>query len=154
MGLIDFLASLGPWNWVFLGLLLGALEALIPGVHFLWFGLSALVVGGATMAGQELGFEVSWPLQLVMFAVVSFISVYAVRTYARPDQKSDLPNLNVRGAQMVGRTAVVVTPLAGGRGKVRLGDSHWVAEGPDLPEGTEVRITGVNDTVLVVEPVA
>ena len=42
--LIDLFAGLGPWNWFIIGVLLMALETLVPGVHFLWFGLSAVVV--------------------------------------------------------------------------------------------------------------
>ncbi len=43
--LADLIANLGPWNWVFAGLILMSLETLVPGVHFLWFGLSAVLVG-------------------------------------------------------------------------------------------------------------
>ena len=121
MPLLDFLAGLGVWNWVFLGLALGALEMLVPGVHFVWFGLSALAIGAVTMVAQSLGLPIGWPLQLVLFAVLSVAAVYGVRRYAPPDEKSDVPDLNARGAQLIGRTAVIENAIVGGRGRVRIG---------------------------------
>ncbi len=64
---------------------------------------------------------------------------------------SDAPNLNERGLDYIGRTALVETPLVGGRGRVQLGDTVWAAQGADMPVGATVKITGVNGTVLMVE---
>ena len=87
-----------------------------------------------------------------MFAVIAIGTVFVVRKYARSDaQVSDLPDLNVRGAQYIGREFVVAEPIKGGRGRIRVGDSLWQAEGEDAPEGTRVRVKSVNDTVLMVE---
>jgi membrane protein implicated in regulation of membrane protease activity len=78
--------------------------------------------------------------------------VFLVRRYARPDATlSDLPDLNVRGAQYIGRTVTVEEPIRSGRGKVRVGDTVWQAEGADSAAGSRVRVTSVNGTVLVVE---
>lgn len=68
--------------------------------------------------------------------------------------RSDEPDLNRRGAQSVGQTLTVVEPIVHGRGKVQLGDTLWVAEGPDCPAETRVRVTGTMGTVLVVKPLA
>ena len=35
---------------------------------------------------------------------------------------------------------------------MRLGDTTWPVAGPDLPEGASVRVVGVEDGRLVVEP--
>ena len=40
-----------------------------------------------------------------------------------------------------------------GGGKVRLDDTLWMANGPDLEAGAEVTVVGVDGTVLRVEPV-
>jgi len=45
MRLIDFFWNLGPWSWFIVGVALFVLETIVPGVHFIWFGLAALVVG-------------------------------------------------------------------------------------------------------------
>lgn len=151
--LIEFLSTLGFWNWLFLAIALFALETIIPGVHFLWFGLAALVVGVVSMilgvTGNSEAF--TWPLQLVLFATLAVLTVFWVRRYARPDSaKSDEPDLNVRGAQYIGRRVVVEDAIVNGRGKVRVGDTIWGAQGEDAPRGAQVEVTGVNGTVLVV----
>ncbi len=148
MTLFNLLSGFGAWNWLFLGVALLALEAFVPGVHFVWFGVAAVIVG---MLG--LATEFAWQWQFVAFAVLSIATVFVARRFARPDATpSDAPNLNVRGAQYVGRTVTVEEPIRGGRGKVRVGDTVWQAEGADAPAGTRVKVTGVRNTVLVVSP--
>ncbi len=38
-----------------------------------------------------------------------------------------------------------------GRGKVRVGDTLWTAEGPDAPAGAQVRVASAQGTLLRVE---
>ena len=151
----DLLSSLGPWNWFIAGVLLMSLETLIPGVHFLWFGLSAVVVGILVFALTATGFGelMSLPWQLVIFAVISVATVFWVRRYANTQPvESDERDLNQRSAQYFGRVVVVEDDITGGRGRVRVGDTLWPASGADAPKGTRVRITGANGTVFIVEP--
>ncbi len=152
--MIDFLFSLGFWNWFFLAIVLFALEAIIPGVHLLWFGLAAAIVGLIVVALGALGADAAftWPLQLVLYSAISVGTVFWVKRYARPEaSRSDLPNLNVRGAQYVGRRVTVEDDIVKGRGKVRVGDTIWVARGQDAPKGSTVKVVSVDGTVLVVE---
>jgi membrane protein implicated in regulation of membrane protease activity len=66
--------------------------------------------------------------------------------------KSDEPDLNRRGAQLIGVVVVVDKAIeAGGRGSVRAGDTVWAAEGAAAAAGTRVRVTGAKGTVLTVE---
>ena len=95
-----------------------------------------------------------WELQLVIFAIVSMATVFIVRRYADPAAaKSDEPVLNVRGAQYIGRTFTVAEDIRQGRGKVRVGDTVWYAEGEDATVGMRVKVVGVDGTALVVERV-
>ena len=152
--LIDFFANLGFWNWFFLAIILFALETFVPGVHFLWFGLAATVVGLLVTAAMGLGFAdvFSWPIQLVAFATISVLTVFWVKSLAKPEAgKSDEPNLNIRGAQYIGRTVIVENAIKNGRGRVRVGDTLWNAEGEDAASGSRVNVIGVNGTSLVVE---
>ena len=146
-GLYTFFAGLGLWNWLILAVCLFILETLVPGVHFLWFGMAAVVVGGlAAMTGMP------WQLQLVAFGVVSVAAVFLVRRYLGSSvAKTDLPDLNDRGRQYIGRSLVVEQAIQNGRGKVRVGDTVWQAEGPDVPAGERVTVTDSKGTVLVVE---
>lgn len=156
--LIEFVSNLGGWNWVILALLLLTLETVVPGVHFLWFGLAAFVIGVLAITFNALGPEYAdvfiWQLQVIAFALVSMVTVFFVRRFASADDEvaSDAPSLNVRAEQYIGRSTTVAVPIQGGRGKVKIGDSLWQAEGVDAAKGTRVKVTGVNGTVLVVEP--
>jgi len=144
---MQVLYTLGPWNWFILAVVLFILETMIPGVHFLWFGLAAVVVGFLALV-----IGVAWPWQVLAFGLISVLAVFWVRKYARPDMAiSDLPDLNVRGQQYIGRSLVVEQAIQNGRGKVRVGDSIWAVEGPDAPAGARVTVTGTKGTVLVVE---
>jgi membrane protein implicated in regulation of membrane protease activity len=45
---------------------------------------------------------------------------------------------------------VLEQAIVDGRGRLKIGDAFWTAEGPDLPQGVRVRITGVRDMALQV----
>ncbi len=65
---------------------------------------------------------------------------------------SDEPDLNRRGAELIGELVTVVDPIDdGGRGAVRAADTVWAAEGAQAAAGTRVKVAGVKGTVLVVE---
>ena len=150
----EFFVSLGTWNWLILGVALFVLETLAPGVHFLWFGLAAVLVGGIALSAEELGIGFSLPLQLITYGVLSVAAVFVIRRYMPSSaDESDQPNLNVRGQQYVGRTYVVAEAIQGGRGRIRVADTLWTAEGDDAAVGAKVKVTGVNGTVLVVTAV-
>ena len=146
-GLFGYFANFGVWNWLILAVLLFVLEFIVPGVHFLWFGLAAVIVGFLALATG-----MTWPYQVIAFGVIAVLTVFGVRRYVRPEaNQSDLPDLNERGQQYIGRSLVVEQAIQNGRGKVRVGDSVWQAEGPDAPAGARVKVTGTKGTVLVVE---
>lgn len=150
MRVMDFLASLGAWNWFIVAVILFVLETVVPGVHFIWFGVAAAIVGILGVA-----VDIAWEWQLIAFAIGSCITVFMARRFASPSvARSDEPDLNVRAAQYVGRVVTVEEPIAGGRGKVRVGDTVWSAQGSDAPRGTRVRVIGTNGCVLLVEHAA
>lgn len=138
------------WAWIFLGLVLAAAEMAFPGVFLIWMAAAAVITG--VVAWQA---DIGVPLQVGLFAVLSIVSVYSARRWLRdnPVEGAD-PLLNRRGAQLVGQTGVITAPIEGGSGRVRHGDSEWLASGPDIEAGTRVRITGNNGAVLLVERIA
>jgi len=143
----EFLWNLGAWNWFVVAVILFVLETVLPGVHLIWFGLAAVIIGIAAFI-----FDIPWEWQLITFAIISCITVFFVRRYAAPDVSgSDEPDLNARAVQYVGRVVTVEEPISGGRGKVRVGDTLWAAQGTDAPKGARVKVTGTRGTVLVVE---
>ena len=153
--LSDFFSGFGHWNWFIFGLFLMALETVLPGVHFLWFGLSAVIVGTILTASLAMGIgeAMTLPWQLVVFAVVSVATVFGVRGFANAQRVEGADqDLNQRSAQYFGRIVIVEEEITGGRGRVRVGDTLWAASGSDAPKGASVRITGANGTVLIVVP--
>lgn len=139
-------ALVNAWTWMILALVLAGLEMLLPGAFMIWLsGAAVLTAVTAALLG------IGWQWQLVAFALFALVLVLASRRFARPGLRaSDDPALNDRRARLVGETVVVTAPIAAGRGRVRLGDSEWAAEGPDAPAGTVLRVTALRGTVLVV----
>ena len=146
-------AELGPWNWMVLGLVLLALEIVVPGVFLLWIGIAALIVGAVSLALWDAGFW-SWEVQVVTFLALSLVSAYAgKKIMAGRHDDSDQPLLNQRSAQLVGRTATLKEPISEGRGRIQIDDTVWRVAGPDLPVGAQVRVVAVKDSDLVVAAV-
>ena len=141
-------AELGPWNWMVFGVILLTLEIIVPGIFFLWIGIAAMIVGAFSLALWEATFW-SWHVQTLLFLALALVSAYlGRRIMASRETQSDLPLLNQRGAQLIGRTATLVEPIENGRGRIKLGDTMWRVAGPDLPAGTTVRVTGASDADL------
>ena len=137
-----------PWIWIALGLTLAALELLVPGVYLIWLAAAAVITGVLTFV-LDLGLAV----QVVNFVFLALIIAFSARRFLRdqPIIGAD-PLLNKRGGRMVGETAVVVQAFEGGLGRIRHGDSEWLARGPDVAAGARVRIIGHEGSVLLVEP--
>jgi membrane protein implicated in regulation of membrane protease activity len=53
--------------------------------------------------------------------------------------------------QYVGRDFTLAAPVVNGQGKLSIDDTIWKVEGEDLPEGTQVRVVGVDGTILRIE---
>jgi membrane protein implicated in regulation of membrane protease activity len=146
----SFFTELQYWHWWIVGVGLVALEMLVPGTFFLWLGVSAGVTGALLLVLPDL----DWQYQIMVFSVLSVGSIYLGRKIWRPSSdNTDQPTLNRRGAQYVGRVVKLAEPISNGRGKARVGDSLWLVAGDDQPVGAEVKVTGVEGTVLQVEPI-
>lgn len=146
--MLDWFASLGGWAWVVLGLVLIGGEMLAPGVFLLWFGLAALLTG--IVVGLT---GIAWQGALLVFAALAVASVLAGRaiTRRRNDEPDIASGLNDRGRQLIGKVFKLETTMAGGEGRIRVGDSSWRVTGPELLAGTEVRVVRVDGATLVVE---
>jgi membrane protein implicated in regulation of membrane protease activity len=148
---IPFLGAVEYWHWWALGGALAIVEAFVPGFVFLWLGIAAGLVGCVLWLWPPLGPD----YQVLLFAGLSVASVLGWRRWQKGHPgPSDQPNLNRRGAQYVGRQAVLLEPIANGRGRIRLGDASWAVTGPDLPAGATVEVTGADGVVLHVRPLA
>ncbi|WP_333604796.1 NfeD family protein [Novosphingobium sp.] len=138
------------YTWLALGLVLAVAEMAIPGVFLIWMAGAALATGLITWV-----LPIGVPIQIGLFAVLSIIAVFVGRRYIdrHPVVSAD-PKMNDRGARVIGETVVVTQAIEGGQGRVKLGDSEWLARGADAAVGTRLRISGHDGVVLVVEPIA
>ncbi|WP_240230668.1 NfeD family protein [Devosia lacusdianchii] len=149
MQVIDFIAANGPWSWIVAGLVLLALELVVPGGFMLWMGIAGIITGLITLF-QPIG----WPMQWLIFGVLSLVAIAIwVRWNRSRPAPTDRPYLNRRADTYVGQEAVLEQAITQGFGRIVLGDTVWRVAGPDLPVGQRVRITGSDGAVLKVEAV-
>ena len=144
----QFFDHLEFWHWLILALVLAGIEMLTPGFFAIWLGGAALLTGIILLVGPEM----SWEGQLILFAVLAAVSVLAwYRLGRRVRIATEDATLNRRGDALVGRTGDLVEPIVNGRGKVKIDDSVWRAEGHDAPLGTRMIVTGVQGAILKVD---
>jgi inner membrane protein len=135
------------WGWMALGVALAIAELVAPGYFLIWLAGAALVTGLVASA-----MPVDLTVQVLLFAILCALMLSAARRWlGRHPLVSPDPMLNDRGGQLVGETGVVSHVIEGGTGRVRHGDTEWLAQGPDAEPGTRMRITGHQGTVLIVE---
>lgn len=145
----EFLNS--AWSWLILGLVLVGIEALVPGIFMVWFGVAAILT-----ALVDWAFGWSWQANTVVFAVLALLSALAGWQFTRhrDEEVGEMPMLNRRADALIGRVFPLDRAIESGEGRVRVGDSVWRVVGPDLPTGTPVRVAAIAGTSLVVERTA
>lgn len=150
MQVVQFLADNGPWSWIVAGLVLLALELVVPGGYLLWMGVAGLAVGLLTLFQP-----IAWPLQWLIFGGLSLVAIFLwVRFNRGRETANDSPFLNRRADRFLGHEAVLEQPIVGGFGRLVLGDSVWRISGSDLPAGARVKVVGSEGAVLKVEQVS
>ncbi|MCZ4281763.1 NfeD family protein [Kiloniella laminariae] len=137
------------WYWWVFALFLISVEVFAPGAVALWMGIAAAIVGGLLYLFPDM----AWEHQILIFAVLSVISIVVWRNYAkRHPTLTDQPGLNKRGQDLIGQTLTLKKPLTQGGSRETINGVIWKIKGGDLPEGSKVRITSVEGTALIVEP--
>ena len=138
------------WAWVILAGILALAELHAPGSYLVWIALGAALtsvvaaVFGVSVGGQIGSFAAASALSCI-------VGYYVYRRVHRARREETY--LNERGLAMVGARGTVCEAFFNGRGKVRLGDGVWLADGPDLGEGIPVTVRAVRGTRLLVEAV-
>ena len=74
--ILDFIRDLGAWAWWVGGAVLLALEIVAPGNIFVWFGIAAILTGAVALVA-----DISWQVQLILFAAASLILVIVGRRW-------------------------------------------------------------------------
>lgn len=152
-GFVDFLTTMPFWYWWVLAVALLIVEIFTGSTYFLWPAAAATLVGFADIWPLD----GAWRLQLALFAVVTVVLAIVGPPRAKRwihASQSDHLTLNERGAQKVGKRALVEEAFTNGVGRVKYGDTVWLAEsvsGEDFAEGASVEITGSEGAMLFVK---
>lgn len=137
----------GGYAWLLLAAVLGIAELAVPGVFLVFVAIAAAITGLLALLFPALTLSA----ELVVFGAWSVVTVVVGRRwYADYPVDSDDPLLNDRAARLIGERVVVVEPIVGGIGRVRLGDGEWIASGPALDVGSRGRIVGVSGSTLTI----
>jgi len=149
---MEFFLQIEYWHWLVFGLVLLILEMFAPGAILLWFGVGALVVGVLQLLMPSL---LTPEIQWLVFSILSVASLILWKRYAKKyklDEGADSGSLNQRSKSLVGKEFNLSNAIENGVGKVKVGDSYWRVEGPDLAEGQKVKVIGFEGATLKVEP--
>jgi membrane protein implicated in regulation of membrane protease activity len=155
MDLIGLLEGLTVWHWLGIGIVLLTLEVAVGTFDLLWIAIGAFATAlFALIIPEPLG---GWQGQLTFFGVMAIAFVISGRTLFKGlrNRASSHPNLNDRLAKMVGERGEAATNFDGGRGKVKIGDSVWLAQqadGATIVLGDKVVVAGADGTTLKVKP--
>jgi len=134
------------WYWAIAAAVIAFVEMHAPGFYLIW-----IACGAAATAAAIGFFGISLEQQLITFALASvgfcIVGYFVYRSLAVQPKTS----MNRRELEIVGTEGVVAEPTQNGHGKVRLGDTVWLAQGPDSPVGTPIRVRALRGTTVQVE---
>jgi hypothetical protein len=137
------------WHWLVLAVAFAVIEIAVPAMVCIWLAAAAL----GTAAIAWLAHVAAWEYQALIFAALAVAGVAIGRVaFARTRVRASELRLNRRAEIYVGRTFTLERPIVDGRGRLRVDDTVWLVEGPDLPAGARVQVTGVDNTLLRVTP--
>ena len=133
------------WHWLVLAAVFAVIEVAVPAMVCIWFAVAAF----GTAAIAWLAPDLAWEHQALIFAALAVAGVAIGRmVFARIRVRPSESRLNRRAEVYIGRTFTLERPIVDGRGRLRVDDTMWLVEGPDLPAGTRVQVTSVNNTLL------
>lgn len=148
------LENIGPqYVWMVIGIVIMSMELFLPGFILCFFGLGALLTG-LIMLFVPVGINT----QLVMFAVLSILSLVSFRNYAQGYFTGRVSNKNPSGAPMethAGEIAVVTEDIIPNspKGKVEFHGTFWNADADvEIKKGEKVTIIERHDLTLKVKP--
>jgi membrane protein implicated in regulation of membrane protease activity len=142
------MAGFAWWLWAGAAAVVALAELHAPGSYLIWIALGAAVTAALAAGGIAVALEPQLGAFAAAAAVSCVIGFFVYRTL--PGRRRAETTLNRRGAQLVGARAVVCEAFVSGQGKVRVGDSLWLAEGPALAAGEAVVVTAVHGARLEV----
>ncbi len=142
--------NIQPWQiWVVIGIICIVIEIFDPAFFFLSLGIGAIVTA-------LLSFIVSsTPLQLLIFAIVSFLAFLSMRKLGKKVLVHPASDTNVFALK--GKTGFVVKSIASeNKGYVKIGGEEWAAisaDGSPLEQGTRIIVKEIEGNKVIVEKI-
>ena len=151
--MVEFFETMPDWYWFVFAVILLIVEISTGTTYFLWPAAAAALAGLTDIWPLD----GAWRMQLLIFAAVTVaLTIFAtpkVKPWLHKSQADHL-TLNERGAQKIGKRVKVEEAFSAGEGRVRYGDTVWLAaseDGANFEKGAEVEITGVDGAKLFVK---
>lgn len=146
--MFDFLISHAPISWLILVILLIVVEVATYQLVAVWFAVGAVAALVASL------FELSGTVQIVVFVIVSAISLIASRPMVKKVQSA--PKDKTNADRVIGRTARVIVPItAEQKGRVHVDGLDWSAAAQTMGEcfevGQEVIVARIEGVTVYVE---
>lgn len=118
------------------------------------FFIMCFAIGGVVAAIVS-AFSDSFTLQVIVFAVVSALSIFFVRPFALKYLHKNKDNRVSNADAIIGRIGKVTESIAAnGHGRVKVDGDSWkavTANNLAIEEGTTVRIVALNSIIVTVE---
>ena len=152
-GVGGFLDGLTVWHWVGVGIVLMTIEVAVGTFDLLWVAVGAFLTAlFALIVPTPAG---AWQGQMAFFGVAAIAFVISGRTLFKGlrNRATSHPHLNDRLANMVGQHGEAATSFDQRQGKVKVGDTVWLAEQSDdtaIIEGDQIVVTGSENGLLKV----
>lgn len=145
---MELISQMNVWHWLILAGILLVFEMLLPVTFFLWIAIAAVLTAIITFIISD----ISATTQVLSFSVLCVLSMVAWKRWRiGMTDKPDHPVLNQRGHIYIGRTFTLEEPITNGLGKIRVDDSNWKIQGPELSAGEKVTVVSTDGAVLIVE---
>lgn len=148
----EWFADYENWCWLIAGVVLMTSELFVPGVFVIWIGIAAFLTGVILSIFPE----ITASYQLLTFTGLSVVSVffgwYVYGQLIAKAPKKEYVDLNGGAQSFVGNEYSLISDMVDGRGKVRVGDTVWLAQAKEnLPAGTLVIVEKADGIVLHVK---
>ncbi|WP_457605233.1 NfeD family protein [Nitratifractor sp.] len=136
------------WHWIVLGIILVAVEIVVPSFVIIWLGVAALVVGALDYMMHP-----DFSVQLYLWTGLSVLFLFAWFGYFRRTWRSPVGQAEGEHAHIPGR---IVESLGGRRYRAEfelpvLGDRRWIVESREsLQVGDAVEVAKVYGQILKV----
>ncbi len=137
------------WHyWTIAALLLFIIELFTQGFAVICIAIGA--AGGAVASAFDLSFE----LQLVVFAIVTLFAIAAVRPLLKRLFYSENEKVATNANALVGRHGKVVVAIEGEEGRVMIDGVDWKAiseDGEQIELGAMVEVVAIDSVLLTVK---